>query len=249
MFCSCSTKNGYTFSCNTCTHSVRVALLPFARGATDHIVTQRNQSANKNTDSTDSTAPNNSPEKWPSSAAPVFWFIRRITMRSTSTFVTYGIVFACIAVPSDANFSNVQVPEFEQAGLELSFRVSWDTEPESVSAESDLVDIWLLSRQPNPSSWLETVLQEVCVCPKTCKMPQRKKRCLLQCTVHVGQNCSGSCRKILQAIKSSEKVTSRESPLGAKVAICYKSSTTTPSRNAFKDRDVQYKKNRISRYI
>lgn len=166
-------------------------------------MTQRNQSVNKNTGSTDSTAPNNNPKKWSYSAAAVFWFIRRITMRSATTCVTYGIVFAFIAVSSDANLSNVQVPEFEQAGLELSFRVSWDTEPESVSSESDLVDIWLLSRQPNPSSWLETVLQEVCVRPKTCKMPQCKKRCLLQWTVHVEQNCSGSCRKILQAIKSS----------------------------------------------
>lgn len=79
---------------------------------------------------------------------------------------------------SDAMYSDVKISNFDQSALELSFRVSWktgrggggggDAESSAQAAtgsagSSDTVDIWLLTRQPNPSSWMETMLKEVWV--------------------------------------------------------------------------------------
>lgn len=75
---------------------------------------------------------------------------------------TTGSAFAFLAfvIPADAGFSNVQVSQFQQAGLDLSFLVSWDTAADP-SADSHLIDIWLETRQPDPSSFVETVLHRV----------------------------------------------------------------------------------------
>lgn len=77
---------------------------------------------------------------------------------------TSGAAFAflTIAMPVDgASFSNVQISQFQQTGLDLSFLVSWDTVG-NPSTDSHLIDIWLETRQPDPSTFVQTVLHKVC---------------------------------------------------------------------------------------
>lgn len=76
---------------------------------------------------------------------------------------TSGAAFAflAIAVSVNASFSNVQISQFQQAGLDLSFLVSWDTAG-NPSTDSHLIDIWLETRQPDPSTFVETVIHKVC---------------------------------------------------------------------------------------
>lgn len=87
-------------------------------------------------------------------------------LRATSSTFFLVLVVAMLSERTDAIFSNVEVSNFGQSALELSFRVSWSTgvgaSAESSSpAGSDTVDVWLLTRQPNPSSWMETKLRQV----------------------------------------------------------------------------------------
>ena len=93
-----------------------------------------------------------------------------------------ALLFCFAGSGSDAIFSDVEISSFDQSALELSFRVSWETaggggggggggdSENSASAaaastgstsSSDKVDVWLLTRQPNPSSWMETILVQV----------------------------------------------------------------------------------------
>lgn len=101
-----------------------------------------------------------------------------------------ALLFCFAGSGSDAIFSDVEISDFDQSALELSFRVSWNTagggggggggggdsesSPSAAAgsssaatastgsaSSSDKVDVWLLTRQPNPSSWMETILMEV----------------------------------------------------------------------------------------
>lgn len=80
--------------------------------------------------------------------------------------VTAASILA-IAATSDAIFTNVEISNFVQSGLKLNFRVSWDTLSKSPPDGADLIDIWLLTRQPDPSSWMETALVQVGVARTT----------------------------------------------------------------------------------
>lgn len=71
-----------------------------------------------------------------------------------------AFAFLAIVIPVDAGFSNVQISQFQQTGLDLSFLVSWDTVG-NPSTDSHLIDIWLETRQPDPSTFVETVLHKV----------------------------------------------------------------------------------------
>lgn len=71
-----------------------------------------------------------------------------------------AFTFLAVAISVDAGFSNVKVSQFQQAGLDLSFLVSWDTAG-SPSTDSHLIDIWLETRQPDPSTFVETALHKV----------------------------------------------------------------------------------------
>ncbi|CAM9230207.1 unnamed protein product [Ectocarpus sp. 12 AP-2014] len=74
-----------------------------------------------------------------------------------------ALVALAKAASADASFSNVKISQFQQAGLDLSFLVSWDTADttsEDPSAGSGLIDIWLETRQTEASSMVETVLQQ-----------------------------------------------------------------------------------------
>ena len=71
-------------------------------------------------------------------------------------------VLATVA-SADSSFSNVKITQFQQAGLDLSFLVSWTT-AESPTADSDLVDIWLQTRQPDYLTFVDTILQKVLSC-------------------------------------------------------------------------------------
>lgn len=77
----------------------------------------------------------------------------------------YYVILA-VAVSADASFSNVEISEFEQLGLDLTFQVSWDT-AENPSSGADLVDIWLQTRQPDPSSFVQTALEQVHTSPSS----------------------------------------------------------------------------------
>lgn len=107
--------------------------------------------------------------------------MRRPFVRASASAL---LLFCFAGSGSDAIYSDVEISNFDQSALELSFRVSWKTvgggggeggsdSNSSASAttasaasaastgSSDKVDVWLLTRQPNPSSWMETVLMEV----------------------------------------------------------------------------------------
>lgn len=73
-----------------------------------------------------------------------------------------AFAFLAIAMPpvEGASFANVQISQFQQTGLDLSFLVSWDSAG-SPSTDSHLIDIWLETRQPDPSTFVETVLHKV----------------------------------------------------------------------------------------
>ncbi len=66
-----------------------------------------------------------------------------------------------MAISTDAAFSNVKITQFQQSGLDLSFLVSWTTAESRASDSHSEVDIWLQTRGPDPSSFMETVLQQV----------------------------------------------------------------------------------------
>lgn len=79
------------------------------------------------------------------------------------------VVALAKAASADASFSNVNISQFQQAGLDLSFLVSWDTADttnENPSSGSGLIDIWLETRQTEASSMVETVLQQVIATPR-----------------------------------------------------------------------------------
>lgn len=92
--------------------------------------------------------------------------LRRWPCLRTTSSAFLMLMVLLVSGGTDAIFSDVEISNFEQSALELSFRVSWNTAGEGASAEkskagSDTVDVWLLTRQPNPSSWMETVLKQV----------------------------------------------------------------------------------------
>lgn len=73
----------------------------------------------------------------------------------------------CLAmIPiSEGILSNVRISSSDQAGLELSFLLTWDTgaEMNTSAASTELINVWLITRQSDPSSWMETVVVEVCM--------------------------------------------------------------------------------------
>ena len=78
---------------------------------------------------------------------------------SPSSSAAFAVL--AVAMPVDgASFANVQISQFQQTGLDLSFLVSWDSAA-SPSTDSHLIDIWLETRQPDPSTFVETVLHKV----------------------------------------------------------------------------------------
>eukprot|EP00752_Nemacystus_decipiens_P017872 g16022.t1 len=78
---------------------------------------------------------------------------------SRSSCAAFAALLA-ISKPADgASFANVQISQFQQTGLDLSFLMSWDT-PGSPSTDTHLIDIWLETRQPDPSTFVETVLHK-----------------------------------------------------------------------------------------
>lgn len=77
------------------------------------------------------------------------------------SLATYGAIGLATAVSTDAaTFSNVRISQFEQLGLDLTFLVSWDV-PESPLSGSDVVDIWVETRQSDPASFVQTALEQV----------------------------------------------------------------------------------------
>ncbi|CAM9449851.1 unnamed protein product [Ectocarpus fasciculatus] len=76
-----------------------------------------------------------------------------------------GVVVVALAkaASADPSFSNVKISQFQQAGLDLSFLVSWDTAyttSENPSSGPGVIDIWLQTRQTEAASIVETVLQQ-----------------------------------------------------------------------------------------
>lgn len=83
----------------------------------------------------------------------------KVVMRHS--LAAYGGAILATAISADAaGFSNVRISQFEQLGLDLAFLVSWDTtgDPSSVL---DVMDIWLETRQSDPSSFVQTALEQV----------------------------------------------------------------------------------------
>ncbi|CAN0394441.1 unnamed protein product [Pylaiella littoralis] len=68
-------------------------------------------------------------------------------------------ILATTVCTGASSFSNIKISQFEQLGLDLTFLLSWDT-TESLSSVSDLIDIWLETRQSDPSSFVQTLLEQ-----------------------------------------------------------------------------------------
>lgn len=83
-------------------------------------------------------------------------------MRPSRFRATASAILAAM-IPVDAGFSNVQISQFVQAGLDLSFLMSWDT-ANSTASVVDSVDIWLETRQGGGYSLVETLLKKVPSC-------------------------------------------------------------------------------------
>ncbi|CAN0131448.1 unnamed protein product [Scytosiphon promiscuus] len=72
---------------------------------------------------------------------------------------TAALTVLATTISADASFSNVKIAQFEQAGLDLSFLVSWDT-ADSAASVVNSVDIWLETRQGGNNSGVETILEK-----------------------------------------------------------------------------------------
>lgn len=96
--------------------------------------------------------------------------VRTMRSFSLSRFGLPVLLAVVVISAAGAAISNVEISEFEQAGLEMSFRVVWESEDMGTNgtttgtdddSPTNFVDMWLLSKQANPSSWIETVIKQV----------------------------------------------------------------------------------------
>lgn len=67
------------------------------------------------------------------------------------------------AAAHGAVLSNVEVWNFNQVSLNLSCLLTWETDTDNAT---DLIDVWFLVMQANPSSWIERVIMKVSL-PRT----------------------------------------------------------------------------------
>lgn len=66
------------------------------------------------------------------------------------------------AAASGTIISDVDILHYGQAGLDFSFRVEWESAGDNGTARASAIDLWMLTKQADPSSWFETVIEEVC---------------------------------------------------------------------------------------